>query len=135
MVVVLFVNIRNYEAHSLLMVTRNFYGALRVTESKTIGRPCRILFHGTIEHGAQFLLPPMRRWPITYYETDSGVGLALRYCCPAQKRVGVVGLGDRHNRSVWKSRRLLSVLRNQSGKWCEIARNQSSLSSAKAMRK
>ena len=90
--VVLFVHVRTYEAHSLV-ITRNFYGALRVTESKHIGRQARMLFHGTIEHGAQFLLPPMRRWPTTYYGTDSGVGFALRYCCQNAKRVGVVGLG------------------------------------------
>ena len=92
MAIVLFVHIRDYEADSLL-ITRNFYGALRVKESEDIGRQSRTLFHGTIEHGAQFLLPPMRRWSTTYYGPDSGVGLALRYCCQNAKRVGVVGLG------------------------------------------
>jgi SAM-dependent methyltransferase len=92
MAIVLFMHVRMYEAHSLVM-TRNFYGALRVKESKENGRPARMLFHGTIEHGAQFTLPPMRGWPTTYYGPDSGIGLALRYCCQLSKRVGMVGLG------------------------------------------
>jgi SAM-dependent methyltransferase len=31
--------------------------------------------------------------PTTYYGPDSGVGLALRFCCDGSRRVGVIGLG------------------------------------------
>jgi spermidine synthase len=68
------------------VVTRDFYGSLRVVESKGTRR----LYHGTIEHGSQAL---NRNDPTTYYGPDSGIGLALRLCCTGPKRVGIVGLG------------------------------------------
>jgi SAM-dependent methyltransferase len=93
MAIVLSTNVQNFEQSSLVMV-RNFYGALRVTQTTEFGnRPARMLYHGTIRHGAQFLDLPWRKQPTTYYGFDSGVGLALRYCCSGPKRVGVIGLG------------------------------------------
>lgn len=93
MAVMIFVHIRAYEKNSLVM-TRNFYGALRVQQSRGIGdKQRRTLFHGTVEHGAQFVLPPGRSQPTTYYGPDSGVGRALRFCCQTTKRIGVIGLG------------------------------------------
>lgn len=93
MAIVVVANVRGYEKNSLVMV-RSFYGALRVTQSHDIGpQQARVLYHGTIRHGAQFLLPPKREQPTTYYSRDSGIGFALRYCCDGPKRVGVVGLG------------------------------------------
>jgi hypothetical protein len=93
MVVVLFINVRDFKRNSLVMV-RNFYGALRVTQTSEFGdHQARVLYHGTIRHGAQYLLLPWRKQPTTYYSRDSGIGLALRYCCDGVKRVGVVGLG------------------------------------------
>jgi hypothetical protein len=93
MAIVLYMNVQNLERSSLAMV-RNFYGALRVTQTNEFGaRPTRMLYHGTIRHGAQFLDPPWRKQPTTYYGFDSGVGFALRYCCSGPKRVGVIGLG------------------------------------------
>jgi hypothetical protein len=53
----------------------------------------RTLFHGTIEHGAQFLWPPLRYRPTTYYGPDSGIGIVLREGFSGPKRVGLVGLG------------------------------------------
>lgn len=96
-----------------LMRARNFYGALRVTESQTdtsayeeggakaaasigdVGTgPVRTLMNGRIRHGTQMLEADRRRVPTTYYGQDSGVGMALRSCCEGRaKRVGVVGLG------------------------------------------
>ncbi len=77
-----------------LTLRRSFYGSLRVIQSRHAGpEQTRTLFHGTIEHGAQFLLPPRRFRPTTYYGPDSGVGILLRECFPPGKRVGVVGLG------------------------------------------
>jgi hypothetical protein len=71
------------------VVTRDFYGALRVTESFGVRR----LYHGTIEHGAQFMDTTKAKLATTYYTAESGIGLALRFCCEGPKRVGVVGLG------------------------------------------
>jgi hypothetical protein len=71
------------------VVTRNFYGALRLMESPTV----QTLYHGTIKHGSEFLAPGRRMWPTTYYGEPSGAGLALRFCCDGPKHVGVVGLG------------------------------------------
>jgi hypothetical protein len=90
---VLRMNMQSLERNSLAMM-RNFYGALRVTQSSEFGgRPARMLYHGTIRHGAQYIDLPWRKQPTTYYGFDSGIGLALRYCCNGPKRVGVIGLG------------------------------------------
>ncbi len=83
-------------ARDTLVEERNFYGALRVRQSHypPQAETVRTLFHGTIEHGTQWFAPEFRRTPTTYYALDSGVGLALRYCCGDRPRnIGVVGLG------------------------------------------
>jgi hypothetical protein len=88
-------------ARSTLVEERNFYGALRVRESHVPpqAETVRTLLHGTIEHGTQWFAPQFRRNPTTYYATDSGVGLALRFCCDERngengaRNIGVVGLG------------------------------------------
>jgi spermidine synthase len=83
-------------ARSTLVEERNFYGALRVRESHVPpqAETVRTLLHGTIEHGTQWFAPQFRRNPTTYYATDSGVGLALRFCCDDRSRnIGVIGLG------------------------------------------
>jgi SAM-dependent methyltransferase len=72
---------------------RSFYGSLRVVQSGVGFEQARTLFHGRIEHGAQFLLLPHRHQPTTYYAPDSGIGIALRECLPKPKRIGVIGLG------------------------------------------
>ena len=93
MCLAVYINVHSFTRDSVMMV-RNFYGALRVTESSEFGdHAARMLYHGTIRHGAQFLLLPWRKQPTTYYSVDSGIGLALRYCCSGPKRVGVIGLG------------------------------------------
>jgi SAM-dependent methyltransferase len=79
---------------SVRITTRNFYGVLKTRDSGEGPFEERILTHGTIVHGRQFLAPERRNWPTSYYGRDSGVGLAI-----AQQgkrgpvRVGVVGLG------------------------------------------
>jgi len=86
MAIVVGAQVRAYHLNALV-VTRDFYGALRVVES----RSTRTLYHGTIQHGSQLL--SQRRLPTTYYGPPSGAGLVLRNCCDGPKRVGVVGLG------------------------------------------
>ncbi len=81
--------------HNTLLAARNFYGSLRV-EQKNVGQdgPQRTLMNGTIRHGMQIFSPTLARVPTTYYAQDSGVGLALRFCCEGHPRnIGVVGLG------------------------------------------
>lgn len=75
---------------------RNFYGSLRVRESLSAypGTVMRTLTNGSIQHGTQIFSPELRKTPTTYYAEDSGVGLALRFCCEGRARnIGVVGLG------------------------------------------
>jgi len=94
MVAVFVANIIAYHENSILLV-RNFYGSLRVVQSRYVSPDqTRTLFHGTIQHGAQFLWPDRQRRPLTYYGRDSGIGILLRECIPdPPRRVGVVGLG------------------------------------------
>ncbi|MDE3197397.1 MAG: fused MFS/spermidine synthase [Acidobacteriota bacterium] len=78
------------------VLARNFYGALVVYDSPTDGDmgPVRVLRHGTIDHGEQFLWPQNRRFPTTYYARQSGVGLAIQTLQrEGPMNVGVIGLG------------------------------------------
>lgn len=75
---------------------RNFYGSLRVKETHlpVQAGTSRTLMHGSIKHGMQWFADEYRREPTTYYARDSGVGLALGYCCEGRPRkIGVIGLG------------------------------------------
>ena len=75
---------------------RNFYGSLRVIQDHSFpGATVRTLSNGAIQHGTQiFGTEQLRHTPTTYYAEDSGVGLALRFCCQGRPRnIGVIGLG------------------------------------------
>jgi SAM-dependent methyltransferase len=87
-------NVIAYRENSLLLM-RSFYGSLRVVQSPHAGpEQTRTLFHGTIQHGAQFVWADRQRRLLTYYGRDSGIGIVLRECLPAgPRRVGIVGLG------------------------------------------
>jgi SAM-dependent methyltransferase len=87
-----------YHAHAYkkdsIFAARNFYGGLRVELHRDwLKQPYRTLYHGKIEHGAQFLDPPKSLLATTYYAENSGVGKALDHFTGAAKRVGVIGLG------------------------------------------
>ena len=75
---------------------RNFYTVLRVKEYGTKGddQHSRVLVHGVINHGEQYLSPEYRRAATRYYGSGSGIGRALtaKYDLPAMK-VGILGLG------------------------------------------
>jgi SAM-dependent methyltransferase len=78
------------------VLARNFYGALRVYDEQTDGSmgPARVLRHGTIDHGEQFLWPQNERFATTYYAEKSGVGLAIHNLqMRGPMNVGVIGLG------------------------------------------
>lgn len=75
---------------------RNFYGTLRVRQNHGYpGAVMRTLLNGTIQHGTQYFgTETLRHTPTSYYAEDSGVGLALRFCCDGRPRsIGVIGLG------------------------------------------
>jgi hypothetical protein len=91
---------RNAFARDAIYINRSFYGPLRVLQSPHAGpEQARRLYHGTIEHGAQFLLPPRRFQPTTYYGVNSGIGMVLGNRVTQDlhgtggRQVGVIGLG------------------------------------------
>ena len=78
-----------------LVMKRNFYGMVKVKEHD-VGTEdhIRILLHGRILHGSQFQDILRRKMPTTYYDPESGVGLAVRFFRNQRPvRVAVVGLG------------------------------------------
>jgi SAM-dependent methyltransferase len=82
------------EHQSVVLLARNFYGALRVEDETDYGRKVRELYHGTITHGSQFLDSGMRHQATTYYGRNSGIGLTWRVLeASGPLRMGVVGLG------------------------------------------
>ncbi len=84
-----------YLAKDTRVMTRNFYGTLRVKDIGADGEQdaVRRLMHGVIMHGEQYRAPARRREPTTYYGATSGVARALKALEGAPLRVGVVGLG------------------------------------------
>jgi SAM-dependent methyltransferase len=78
------------------LVTRNFYGQLRVYDT---GNPrledgaARALVHGTVDHGEQFLREKYRRRPVTYFCPESGIGRGMGALTGSGRSLGVIGLG------------------------------------------
>lgn len=83
--------------HDALFRARNFYGSLRVRETRTPPQAMlsRTLYNGNIQHGMEWFSDEFHHVPLTYYAPDSGVGRALESCCGAARprRIGVIGLG------------------------------------------
>jgi hypothetical protein len=96
MLVMVFLVVHAFKHHTIV-AARNFYASLRVTEEPfgSSGATVRTLANGSIRHGTQiFGRNELRHTPTTYYTSDSGVGLALRFCCGNRSRnIGVIGLG------------------------------------------
>jgi hypothetical protein len=86
----------------LIFNKRNFFGVLRVfEENKETRQYRRLLYHGRVNHGNQWLYKSKQHRPTLYYGRHSGVGLALNLF-PSRKnkeaeksaiRVGAIGLG------------------------------------------
>jgi hypothetical protein len=78
------------------VVTRNFYGELRVVDDGDPGDEdaSRALLHGRINHGIQMLDPRYRRTPVAYFCEESGIGHVMK-SRPAgvSWQVGILGLG------------------------------------------
>ena len=93
-VLIFWINIVNQR--DTTVAVRNFYGALRVKQKVGVpGITLRTLTNGNVEHGTQiFGTDEERKTPTSYYARDSGVGLAIRFCCNGRPRnIGVIGLG------------------------------------------
>jgi len=79
----------------VIEISRNFYGVLRVRDY-AVDQPAqheRVMIHGRILHGQQFLSSQRRRQPTSYYTENSGVGRLLRALADRPLQVGAVGLG------------------------------------------
>jgi hypothetical protein len=89
------------QGRNAVAASRNFFGTLRVYESKGGVLPVRTLMHGRTVHGTQILNPVLKHWATTYYALPTAIGLAFehhprRFSPQASERglrVGVVGLG------------------------------------------
>ncbi|MCC7156083.1 MAG: fused MFS/spermidine synthase [Bryobacterales bacterium] len=80
-----------------LAAARNFYGELRVKEYDEAGEDgerYRVLLHGLINHGEQFVRPSLHRKLAHYYCPDTGIGRLMEARgADGPWRVGVLGLG------------------------------------------
>ena len=79
----------------VVQTARNFYGVLTVYEHNR-EEPLehhRLLQHGRITHGLQFLDSSQAMWPISYYNEASGVAKAVHALPAESRRIGVIGLG------------------------------------------
>ncbi len=95
LMVTVVLQVRAYAENTIVQV-RSFYGVMRVQEENTIeGERYRTLVHGTIQHGTQYYgSDEDRTSPTTYYVHETGIGLALDFCCKGRaRRVGMIGLG------------------------------------------
>jgi hypothetical protein len=74
---------------------RNFYGVLTVYESRKNDSEEHyfLLQHGRVTHGLQFTEQNAAKWPTSYYNHQSGIGLAFEELAEGPRRVGLVGLG------------------------------------------
>ncbi|MBL0210567.1 MAG: fused MFS/spermidine synthase [Holophagaceae bacterium] len=92
---VMSVRLEHEQARTSLVQVRNFYGPLHVVERYQDRDRMRLLVHGNINHGGQFLAGDLARKPTTYYGPDSGVGLSLRLLGEqGPLKFAVVGLGS-----------------------------------------
>ncbi len=82
-------------AKTRVLIARNFYGVLSVSEELKDSADMRhfALFHGQTLHGLQFVHPIGATWPTAYYTDNSGVGLAVVSLPKGDRRMGLVGLG------------------------------------------
>ena len=83
----------------VVVMSRNFYGTLRVKEyvPPSVQYRRRSLVHGAILHGDQYVDPPYNRSATTYYKTKSGIGRILllkeKLSPDKPRKIGIIGLG------------------------------------------
>lgn len=77
--------------------SRNFYGVLRVKEKGVERRGWRrMMMHGNIRHGMQYMAEDRRGLAVDYYGPKTGIALAMRHHprrAHESLKVAVVGLG------------------------------------------
>ncbi|WP_194723888.1 fused MFS/spermidine synthase [Noviherbaspirillum malthae] len=78
--------------------SRNFYGTISVKERRyrdAAADNYRVFYSGGITHGLQYLTPEKRRWAVSYYAPDSGIGETLQYAMTQKTslRIAIIGLG------------------------------------------
>lgn len=78
-----------------LLVSRNFYGAMRVRDYDSPPPARRSLINGTIGHGYQYSYEGFLDVPGSYFSATSGAGRAVRAVQSQGQpvRLGIVGLG------------------------------------------
>ena len=83
-----------YTGANAILMTRNFYGTLRVKQYDRSGdgKITRALVHGVINHGWQYTDPATRAQPISYFGPGAGIAKALDFY-NGPRRVGIIGLG------------------------------------------
>jgi len=76
-------------------VVRNFYSQTRVVDTQydKIG-PVRLMRHGSISHGEQYMAPQHQQKATAYYCEESSIGRAIR-CLQSggPVKIGIIGLG------------------------------------------
>lgn len=75
---------------------RNFYGRLSVKQlgnNESDPDTNRMMLHGTIVHGRQYIQPSYRRITTSYYTESSGFGMVLSRLNQGPRRIGGVGMG------------------------------------------
>ena len=85
----------DYVRTNAVLMTRNFYGTLRVKQHGHGEDPeaTRALVHGVINHGWQYVDPVLRKEPISYFGPGAGIAKAISFYEGRPRRVGVIGLG------------------------------------------
>ncbi|WP_418314744.1 spermidine synthase [Piscinibacter sakaiensis] len=74
---------------------RNFYGTLQtydVDAANPLDRR-RVVLHGSVKHGEQYLDPSRQAEPTAYYGRTAGIGQLLERLPAGPARVGLIGLG------------------------------------------
>jgi spermidine synthase len=83
--------LRDYRTDMRVMV-RNFYGVVRTRDFHDPAN-FRVMYHGAINHGGQFLDPQHQHLPTTYFARTSGYGRVFESLPQSPRKVGVLGLG------------------------------------------
>ncbi len=90
----LFEQIRD-DVEGARQMERNFYGSLLSldTQRDNPANNVRQLYHGSVKHGEQFLLPARQQEPTAYYGPSAGIGRAIASSGSYGKKVGLIGMG------------------------------------------
>ena len=80
-----------------LLLHRDFYGTLRVSETDKNMRPesVRDLYHGVISHGWEHTYEPLRSKPVSYFGPSTGIAKTITFYQQEEPsiRIGILGLG------------------------------------------